>query len=75
MPLVMPEPAKSWVWLVDLERVCALLIGRCLGGMLVGAPMSSEERQTSGWLTSPLFSNGLQISTQELGNLLLTNIQ
>ena len=59
--------AKSWAWLIDLERACALLIGRCLGGMLIGAPMSPEERDTSLWLSEHLFSNGLQPPSAEPG--------
>ena len=64
----LPQPVKSWVWLVHLERVCALLIGRCLGGMLVGSPMSSGERETSSWLVSSLFVGGLHKSSSDLGN-------
>ncbi|CAL8352432.1 unnamed protein product [Merluccius merluccius] len=54
-------PALSWVWLVDLERTAALLVGRCLGGMLQGAPTSLEEQDTAYWLKTPLFSNGLEM--------------
>lgn len=61
------QPAKSWMWLVDLERVCALLIGRSLGGMLVGSPMSSEERETTSWILSPLFAAGLHKYNTDLG--------
>lgn len=50
----------SMSWLLDLERVCALLIGRSLGMMLVGAGLSVEEREVGAWLMSPLFSNGLE---------------
>ncbi|KAJ3593562.1 hypothetical protein NHX12_005896, partial [Muraenolepis orangiensis] len=53
--------ALSWVWLVDLERTAALLVGRCLGGMLQGAPVSLEEQDTAYWLRTPLFSNGLEM--------------
>ena len=66
----LPQPARSWVWLVDLERVCALLIGRCLGGMLVGSPMSADERETSGWLVTSLFAAGLHKSNNDLGKCL-----
>lgn len=65
--LPLPQPAKSWVWLVDVERACALLIGRCLGGMLIGSPMSREERDVSCWLSNHLFSNGLHTTGVELG--------
>ncbi|XP_069694063.1 probable E3 ubiquitin-protein ligase HERC1 isoform X1 [Periplaneta americana] len=50
----------SWLWLVDLERTCSLLVGKCLGGMLIGAPLSEEERETRNWLSSTLFSHGLE---------------
>ena len=53
------ESASGWGWLVDTERACALLVGRCLGGMLIGLPMSNEEKQTSHWLHTHLLSNGL----------------
>lgn len=64
----LPAELQSWVWLVDVERACALLIGRCLGGMLSGAPMSREERETSHWLTSHLFGSGLQPLTVDIGD-------
>uniref|UniRef100_A0A667Y6L3 HECT-type E3 ubiquitin transferase n=1 Tax=Myripristis murdjan TaxID=586833 RepID=A0A667Y6L3_9TELE len=60
------QPALSWVWLVDLERTAALLVGRCLGGMLQGAPTSLEEQDTAYWLKTPLFSNGLEMDIPQL---------
>ncbi|XP_056269201.1 probable E3 ubiquitin-protein ligase HERC1 isoform X3 [Pseudoliparis swirei] len=62
----LPPPALSWVWLVDLERTAALLVGRCLGGMLQGAPTSPEEQDTGYWLKTPLFSNGLETDVPQL---------
>ncbi|KAM3626014.1 uncharacterized protein V6R79_021387 [Siganus canaliculatus] len=62
----MSLPALSWVWLVDLERTVALLVGRCLGGMLQGAPTSLEEQDTAYWLKTPLFSNGLEMDVLQL---------
>ncbi|XP_061742965.1 probable E3 ubiquitin-protein ligase HERC1 isoform X4 [Nerophis ophidion] len=62
----LPQPALSWVWLVDLERTVALLVGRCLGGMLQGAPTSLEEHDTAYWLKTPLFSNGLEMDIPQL---------
>ncbi|XP_027137274.1 probable E3 ubiquitin-protein ligase HERC1 isoform X2 [Larimichthys crocea] len=62
----LPPPALSWVWLVDLERTVALLVGRCLGGMLQGAPTSLEEQDTAYWLKTPLFSNGLEMDIPQL---------
>ncbi|XP_005987770.1 probable E3 ubiquitin-protein ligase HERC1 isoform X3 [Latimeria chalumnae] len=64
--LPLPQPAQSWVWLVDLERTVALLIGRCLGGMLQGPSTSAEEQDTSYWLKTPLFSNGLEMDIPQL---------
>ncbi|KAM9317693.1 putative E3 ubiquitin-protein ligase HERC1 [Pholidichthys leucotaenia] len=62
----LPQPALSWVWLVDLERTVALLVGRCLGGMLQGSPTSLEEQDTAYWLKTPLFSNGLEMDIPQL---------
>ncbi|XP_025019967.1 probable E3 ubiquitin-protein ligase HERC1 isoform X1 [Python bivittatus] len=64
MPL--PQPAQVWVWLVDLERTVALLIGRCLGGMLQGSPASPEEQDTAYWLKTPLFSDGVEMDVPQL---------
>ncbi|XP_029961368.1 LOW QUALITY PROTEIN: probable E3 ubiquitin-protein ligase HERC1 [Salarias fasciatus] len=65
-PAPPPPPALAWVWLVDLERTAALLVGRCLGGMLQGAPASLEEQCTAYWLKTPLFSNGLEMDVPQL---------
>ena len=62
-----PVTCQPWTWLLDVERTCALLIGRCLGGMLVGAPLSREEKETSAWLNSPLFTNGAHSMVASLG--------
>jgi len=50
----------SALWLVDLERACSLLIGHCLGSMLVGPPISEEEKHLGTWLEKKIFSNGLE---------------
>ncbi|XP_037767220.1 probable E3 ubiquitin-protein ligase HERC1 isoform X1 [Chelonia mydas] len=62
----LPQPAQSWVWLVDLERTVALLIGRCLGGMLQGSHVSPEEQDTAYWLKTPLFSDGVEMDIPHL---------
>ncbi|XP_078688080.1 putative E3 ubiquitin-protein ligase HERC1 isoform X3 [Branchiostoma floridae x Branchiostoma belcheri] len=62
----MAQPSKSWVWLVDLERAVGLLVGRCLGGMLVGMPPSTDEKETGGWISSPLFCSGLEMNAQDI---------
>ncbi|XP_071450243.1 probable E3 ubiquitin-protein ligase HERC1 [Hetaerina americana] len=59
----------SWLWLVDLERACSLLVGRCLGGMLIGSPMMGSETQTCNWLNSRLLSHGLEKGAMSIGNL------
>lgn len=50
----------SWLWLIDLERCCGLLIGRCLGGMMVGPPLSEEEKESFVWLDNKILSRGLE---------------
>ncbi|XP_033110692.1 probable E3 ubiquitin-protein ligase HERC1 [Anneissia japonica] len=68
------QPFKSWVWLVDLERTCSLVIGRCLGGMLVWMPASKEERKTETWLKKQLFSAGLESSTNKELDKIVNNV-
>ncbi|XP_063305478.1 probable E3 ubiquitin-protein ligase HERC1 isoform X3 [Pelobates fuscus] len=64
--VLLPAPAQSWVWLVDLERTVTLLIGCCLGGMLQGSPISPEEQDTNYWLKTPLFGNGIEMDVPQL---------
>ncbi|XP_048876533.1 probable E3 ubiquitin-protein ligase HERC1 isoform X3 [Brienomyrus brachyistius] len=58
--------AESWVWLLDLERSVALVIGRCLGGMLQGTAPSVQENSAEFWLQNPLLRNGLEMDLQQL---------
>lgn len=51
---------QSWVWLVDLERTCSLLIGQCLGTILISVPQFEEETSCLNWLQNPILSCGLQ---------------
>lgn len=60
---------QSWIWLVDLQRTCALLIGQCLGTILVGVSQLQEEVSCENWLQNPIFSQGLQISDIEIESL------
>lgn len=53
------------LWLVDLERTCSLLIGHCLGDLLLGSPITSQEKEVGHWLENKLFSNGIQESYNE----------
>jgi len=61
--------APSWIWLVDVERACTLLIGRCLGGMLLGIPLSPEEIKCNSWMNSALFSSGSELLTCDIGTV------
>ncbi|KAL4617326.1 putative E3 ubiquitin-protein ligase HERC1 [Arapaima gigas] len=58
--------AENWVWLLDLERTVALLIGRCLGGMLQGLAPSVQESSAEFWLQNPLLRNGLEMDFEQL---------
>nr|CAD7438539.1 unnamed protein product [Timema bartmani] len=49
----------SWLWLVDMERTCGLLVGKSLGEMLIETPFSVNEQKTRHWLSDTLFSRGL----------------
>ena len=66
--LPLAQPAASWVWLMDLERALALLVGQTLGGMLAGPAVSREEKDCGKWLNSPLLGNGLEDRDPERGN-------
>ena len=63
--------APSWIWLVDVERACTLLIGRCLGGMLLGIPLSPEETKCHSWMNSSLFSGGAESLMCNIGLILM----
>ena len=66
--LPLTQPAASWVWLVDLERALALLVGQSFGGMLAGPPISLEEKKCERWLKSALLGNGLEDRDPERGD-------
>lgn len=55
-----PMPHNSWLWSIDLERACSLVIGQCFGGMVVGSQLTVQERETSYWLDKLLLANGLE---------------
>lgn len=57
------------MWLVDLERALALLVGQTLGALLAGPPVSREEKDCEKWLNSPLLGNGLEERNPERGLL------
>jgi len=64
----------SWTWLIDVERACTLLIGRCLGGMLMGIPLSPEEIKCHCWMNSALFSNGAEPLDCDIGTAINIDI-
>ncbi|XP_068210388.1 probable E3 ubiquitin-protein ligase HERC1 [Palaemon carinicauda] len=50
---------RQWAWLLDVERACGLVVGRCLEGMLLGPPLTSNEIRSKSWLSLQVFSCGL----------------
>lgn len=51
---------QSWIWIVDMQKICSLVIGHCLGGMLIGSPPTQEENLSRHWLQNEIFSSGLE---------------
>ncbi|XP_042891775.1 probable E3 ubiquitin-protein ligase HERC1 isoform X3 [Penaeus japonicus] len=52
---------RQWAWLLDVERACGLVVGRCLEGMLLGPPLTPNEVRCKPWLSSQLFCSGLSV--------------
>lgn len=50
---------QAWIWLTDLEKTCSLLIGQCLGGILIGEPLVKSEVYAAKWMSNVVFSNGI----------------
>lgn len=57
------------MWLIDLEKTCSLLIGQCLGCLLIGEPQHEEEQFCRNWLRNPIFSNGLDEDACDIDNI------
>ena len=57
---------RQWAWLLDVERACGLVVGRCLEGMLLGPPLTPNEIRSKPWLSMQLFSCGL--STEDINS-------
>jgi len=53
--------------MIDIERACTLLIGRCLGGMLMGIPPTPEEITCHSWMNSALFGSGAEPLNCDIG--------
>ncbi|XP_043542936.1 probable E3 ubiquitin-protein ligase HERC1 isoform X3 [Chiloscyllium plagiosum] len=62
--------AKSWIWLIDMERTISFTVGQCLGEMLQGPVCSAEEENSAYWLQSHLLNNGLEIDSEQLDLLM-----
>ncbi|XP_072428176.1 probable E3 ubiquitin-protein ligase HERC1 isoform X3 [Chiloscyllium punctatum] len=62
--------AKSWIWLIDMERTISFTVGQCLGEMLQGPVCSAEEENSAYWLQSQLLKNGLEIDSEQLDLLM-----
>ncbi|XP_076815895.1 putative E3 ubiquitin-protein ligase HERC1 isoform X3 [Clavelina lepadiformis] len=59
-PSVSPGPVE-WTWLGDIERSCALLIGRILNSVAHGnVNQKEEERDNIATLSMPILGSGLQ---------------
>jgi hypothetical protein len=69
-PLHHQQQHGDGLWLLDMERTLALLVGRCLGWMLLGCGLSRDESDAQPWPLKCLFTSGLQLASSELGMLL-----
>ena len=60
--------SELWTWIADIERSCALLVGRLLNSIVQGKVYDTdEERENALRLTAPLLGNGLQADRQTVG--------
>lgn len=66
----LPQPAQSWVWLVDLERTIALLIGPMSWWHASGFTCVSRRSRTLHHWMKTHFSDGVEMDTPQLGNVL-----
>lgn len=63
---------KSWIWLVDLQKICSVVIGHSLGGLFYGKPFTKDENLSGYWLTNEIFSSGIDnenVEIEALGEL------
>lgn len=54
-------PSQSWDWFLDMERTCSHLVGRLIGDMIRGPPLSSDEERSLKWLNSRVLKILMQI--------------
>lgn len=52
--------------MVDLQKICSLVIGHSLNGLLFGEPFSKDETLCSRWLTNEIFSFGIDNENTEI---------
>ncbi|KAG5885881.1 hypothetical protein JTB14_019144 [Gonioctena quinquepunctata] len=70
---------QSWIWIVDMQKTCSLVIGHCLGGMLIGDPASRDELHCLYWLSDEMFSSGIEnenidiVALSEISYLVASN--
>lgn len=55
--------------MVDLQKLCSLVIGYSLGGLLFGKPLSNDEILCSKWLSNKIFSSGIDNKDIEIESL------
>lgn len=60
---------QSWIWIVDMQKTCSLVIGYCLGGMLIGTPPTPEENHCRYWLSNEIFSSGIKNEELDIESL------
>lgn len=63
---------KTWVWLVDLQKICSIVVGHSLGGLFYGNPFTKDENVSSFWLSNEIFSSGIDnqdVEIEALGEL------
>lgn len=60
---------QSWIWIVDMQKICSLVIGYSLGGLVLGKPFSKNEISCSQWLSNEIFSSGIEHEDMEMETL------
>lgn len=45
--------------MIDLQKICSLVIGHSLEGLILGKQLSKNEQMCSQWLTNSIFSSGI----------------
>lgn len=53
---------ESWMWIIDCEQICSLLLGRCIYNRIRGSLDLAEIDRWKHWLKSDLFYEALASS-------------